>query len=36
MYIIISSGCLTVRQTSRTETRVGYNDPIILYGNVID
>lgn len=28
--------CLTVRLTNQTETKVDHNDPVILYGKVID
>ena len=27
--------CLTVRQTSRTGTKVGLSDPVVLYGRAI-
>lgn len=33
MYVIVYA-CLTVRLTSQTETKVGYNDPLIFYGRV--
>ena len=32
---IMAYTCLTVRQTSRAETKFGHNDPIILNGKVI-
>ena len=28
-------GCLTVRQTRRTGTKVGLSDPVVLYGRTI-
>ena len=28
-------GCLTVRQTRRTGTKVGLSDPVVLYGRAI-
>ena len=28
-------GCLTVRQTRRTDTKVGLSDPVVLYGRTI-
>jgi hypothetical protein len=32
---VIVYTCLTVRLTSLAETKVGYSDPVILYGKVI-
>ena len=34
-FSIMAYTFLTVRQTSRAETKVGHNDPIILHGKVI-
>ena len=31
----MAQACLTVRLTSRTETKVGHSDPVIPYGRVI-
>ena len=31
----IAKGSLTVRLTSRTGTKVGYSDPVVLYGRAI-
>ncbi len=28
-------GCLTVRPTGRTGTKVGFSDPVVLYGRAI-
>ena len=28
-------GCLTVRQTRRTGTKVGLSDPVVLYGSCL-
>ena len=28
-------GCLTARQTSRAGTKVGFSDPVVLYGRAI-
>ena len=36
MASVKAQGCLTVRQTSRTDTKVGLSDPVILSGKVID
>ena len=33
---IMAKICLTVRLTNQTETKVDHNDPVILYGKVID
>ena len=30
-----AKGCLTVRLTSRTGTKVGLSDPVVLYGRAI-
>jgi len=30
-----AKGCLTVRQTSRADTKVGLSDPVVLYGRAI-
>ena len=32
---VIVEGCLTVRQISRTETKVGYSDPVVPNGRAI-
>ena len=32
---VITQGSLTVRQTSRAGTKVGYSDPVVLYGRAI-
>ena len=31
----IAKGCLTVRQTSRSGTKVGYSDPVVPHGRAI-
>ena len=31
----IAEGCLTARQTRRAGTKVGYSDPVVLYGRAI-
>ena len=31
----IAYACLTVRQTCRTGTQVGYSDPVVRYGTAI-
>ena len=31
----IAKGCLTVRQTGRTGRKLGYSDPVVLYGKAI-
>ena len=31
----IAKGSLTARQTSRTGTKVGYSDPVVLHGRAI-
>ena len=31
----IAKGCLTVRQTSRSGRKLGYSDPVVLYGKAI-
>ena len=31
----IAKGSLTVRPTSRAGTKVGYSDPVVLYGRAI-
>jgi hypothetical protein len=31
----IAKGCLTVRQTSRAGTKVGYSDPAVLHGRAV-
>ena len=31
----IAKGCLTVRPTSRSGTKVGYSDPVVPYGRAI-
>ena len=31
----IAQGCLTVRHTSRTGTKVGQSDPVVPYGRAI-
>lgn len=31
----MANTCLTVRQTSQAETKVGHNDPIVLNGKAI-
>ena len=33
---VIVKVCLTARLTNQAETKVGYSDPIILNGKVID
>ena len=30
-----AKGCLTVRHTSRTGTKVGFSDPVVLHGRAI-
>ena len=30
-----AKGCLTARQTSRADTKVGLSDPVVLYGRAI-
>ena len=30
-----AEGCLTARQTSRAATKVGFSDPVVLYGRAI-
>ena len=32
---VIAKGCLTVRQTGRTGTKVGYSDPVVPHGRAI-
>jgi hypothetical protein len=31
----MAQGCLTVRLTSRSGTKVGHSDPVVLYGRAI-
>ena len=31
----ISEGCLTVRRTCRAGRKLGYSDPVVLYGRAI-
>ena len=31
----IAEGCLTERQTSRSGRKLGYSDPVVLYGRAI-
>ena len=35
MLSAMAEACLTARQTSRAETKVGHSDPVILCGRVI-
>ena len=30
-----AEGCLTARRTSRADTKVGFSDPVVLYGRAI-
>ncbi len=32
---VMAQGCLTERQTSRSGTKVGHSDPVVLYGRAI-
>lgn len=32
---VMAQGCLTVRQTSRADTKVGHSDPVVLNGRAI-
>ena len=32
---VMAQGCLTVRPTSRAETKVGHSDPVVPYGRAI-
>ena len=32
---IMAKGCLTVRPTSRAETKVGHSDPVVPHGRAI-
>ena len=33
---VMAQGCLTVRPTSRTGTKVEHSDPVVPYGRAID
>jgi hypothetical protein len=35
MLSVKAKGCLTARQTRRAGTKVGFSDPVVLYGRAI-